>query len=56
MSVCYVTNLQGGPAQCPLVLAVQRKHRLGRVAAAVLDAVSLVQHNAAPGDLQKVQD
>ena len=43
--------LQGGAAQGPLVAAVQRKHRLGRAGAPVLDAVSLVQDDSPPRHL-----
>ena len=45
--------LEGGPAQGPLVAAVQGKDRLGSAAAAVLDAVSLVQDDAPPGNLHR---
>ena len=44
--------LQGGPCQAELVLGFQSKHSLGGGAVAVLDAVCLIQDNAAPPHLQ----
>ena len=45
--------LQGGPAQGPLVAAVQGEDCLGSAAAPVLDAVGFVQNDAPPRYLCK---
>lgn len=47
--------LQGGPAQGPLVAAVQCEDCLGGAAPPVLDAVGFIQNDAPPGYLRGVQ-
>ena len=45
--------LQGGPAQGPLVAAVQGEDCLGGAAAPVLDAVGFIQNDAPPWHLHE---
>jgi len=47
--------LQGGPAQGPLVAAVQGEDCLGGAAPPVLDAVGFIQNDAPPWHLHKAQ-